>query len=141
MITRFQVTRVTVRRVLNQHKDLSRKGFNYVNPGNQSAPVSAEQWQEWRDYLEKEVGLDEITTACEYILSHDIPDWWGSYTLKHVAERWGRENGYSVYVSNGAVIVAAILCGFSILREENSPNCTFPEKDNDLFHRERKMVG
>ena len=94
-----------------------------------------------RDHLESQHGLLEINTAAEYILSHDIPDWWTSYTLKHQAEHWGRRNGYCGYVSNGAVIVAAILCGFTILRLENDPNCTFPKKDDDLFHRERRRIG
>jgi hypothetical protein len=37
-----------------------------------------------------------------------------SYHLKHVAEKWGRENGMEPYVTNGALIVAAAALGFAI---------------------------
>ena len=127
--------------MLNQHLDLTRNGFDHSDRHGNPIPGSLHLRQEWRDYLLSQNGLAEINTACEYILSHDIPDWWGSYALKHEAERWGQRNGYSGYVSNGAAIVAAILCGFTIRREENSPNCTFPGKDDELFHNERKRVG
>jgi hypothetical protein len=41
--------------------------------------------------------------------------YWGtSYGLKHEAERWGRSNGMSPYVSNGAFIKAAILAGYEV---------------------------
>jgi len=141
MITRSQVTGKTVGQVLNQYKELSRNGFDYVDHQNGPIPRSPHERQQWCDHLHSADGIGEITTACEYILSLDIPDWWTSYTLKHQAERWGRRNGYFGYVSNGAVIVAAILCGFTILRLDNDPNCMFPEKDNELFHRERRRIG
>lgn len=35
-----------------------------------------------------------------------------SYGLKHQCESWGRENGLEPYVSNGALIAAAIFLGF-----------------------------
>lgn len=34
--------------------------------------------------------------------------------MKHTAENWGRDNGLSPYVSNGAFIKAAILAGYEI---------------------------
>lgn len=141
MIIRSQVNPTAVTQVLNEHRDFSRNGFDFHDNLTGSEPNSAKERQEWRYQLLSPDGHAELNTACEYILSHDIPDWWGSYTLKHEVERWGRKNGYSDYISKGSVIIAAILCGFSILREENSPNCTFPEKDDDLFHRERQKVG
>ena len=42
--------------------------------------------------------------------------------LKHLAERWGRDNGLSSYVSNGELIVAAIYLGFSIREIPETPN-------------------
>jgi|GEM_PF-3152854 len=41
----------------------------------------------------------------------------GSYQLKHVAERWAGD-----YVSNGALILAAIHCGFVVTPDAASPN-------------------
>jgi hypothetical protein len=52
----------------------------------------------------------------------------GSYGLKHDAERWHasrrtQATGHT-YVSNGALIMAALIKGFAIKREdERSPNC------------------
>jgi len=132
---------MAIRKVLNQHPELSPDGYDKLNHPGLPTPGSSRLRQESRDHFLSQDGLSEINTACEYILSHDIPDWWTSYTLKHAAERWGQRNGYSGFVSNGAAIVAAILCGFTILLQEDFPNCTFPEKDDDLFHRERKRVG
>jgi hypothetical protein len=37
-----------------------------------------------------------------------------SYHLKHLAERWGRENGMQPYITNGELIVAAIYLGIKI---------------------------
>jgi hypothetical protein len=41
----------------------------------------------------------------------------GSYGLKHQAERWG-----GAYVSNGALIAAAIHLGFKVERVRGTPN-------------------
>jgi hypothetical protein len=46
-----------------------------------------------------------------------------SYTLKHDAERWGRANGMRPYVTNGALIAAAVALGYPIRHFGNgSPN-------------------
>lgn len=37
-----------------------------------------------------------------------------SYGWKHKAERWGKAAGLSPYVSNGAMIMAAHLCGVAV---------------------------
>lgn len=37
-----------------------------------------------------------------------------SYGLKHDAERWGRVNGMEPYVSNGALIAAAVALGLPV---------------------------
>lgn len=37
-----------------------------------------------------------------------------SYSLKHRAEHWGKDNGMEPYVSNGALIAAALLLGLAI---------------------------
>lgn len=61
----------------------------------------------------------EVETAAAWLdmCAHRIKTkwyWGSSYGLKHAAERWGRDNGMSPYVSNGAFIKAAILAGYEV---------------------------
>jgi hypothetical protein len=47
----------------------------------------------------------------------------GSYALKHQAEEWGMRNDMEHYVSNGALITAAIYLDFPVKRSgPSSPN-------------------
>jgi hypothetical protein len=77
-------------------------------------------------------GIAEIQAAADYLdqlkparvstaRSH------GSYGLKHDAERWHasrRTDGPHTYVSNGGLIMAALIKGLAIKRvDERSPNC------------------
>ena len=58
----------------------------------------------------------EIATAIECLSQLD-PTKTGrvdSYRLKHLAEEWGRRNDQSGYVSNGALIVAALAIGLVV---------------------------
>jgi hypothetical protein len=58
----------------------------------------------------QEIQPDQVATAIEF-LSMLAPTKTGrvdSYRLKHVAEDWGRHHELSRYVSNGALIVAAL---------------------------------
>lgn len=48
-----------------------------------------------------------------------------SYRLKHNAENWGAQNGLSTYVSNGAFILAALICGYEFRTRPGSLNCMF----------------
>jgi hypothetical protein len=45
-----------------------------------------------------------------------------SYGLKHLAERWGESVGQSAYVSNGALLVAAVYLDFVVRRRHDSLN-------------------
>jgi hypothetical protein len=46
-----------------------------------------------------------------------------SYHLKHLAERWGRENGVQPYIANGELIAAAVFVGLKIGAPfQNYPN-------------------
>lgn len=58
----------------------------------------------------------EVETALAYLsqLKPTKQPTCGSYYLKHRAERWGRYNGMEPYVSNGALIEAAIRLGLTI---------------------------
>ena len=44
----------------------------------------------------------------------------GSYGLKHTAEKWA-----GAYISNGALIAAALALGYEARRFPGSPNCSF----------------
>jgi hypothetical protein len=57
--------------------------------------------------FDEETGLLQIATAIEFLLTAAVTDV-TSYGAKSMAERWGRENGMAPYVSNGAMIVAAV---------------------------------
>lgn len=53
---------------------------------------------------------------------HKITRCYGSYSLKHIAERYAPGG----YISNGCLIAAAILAGYQYrLREDGSPNVCF----------------
>ena len=61
---------------------------------------------------------EEIATALAFLkqckpIKHPSR---GSYGLKHMAEDWGEAHGLAGYVSNGALIVAAVALGFPIRR-------------------------
>lgn len=64
----------------------------------------------------------EVETAAAWLnmCAHPLKTkwyWGSSYGLKHAAERWGRDNGMSPYVSNGAFIKAAILAGYEVKQD------------------------
>lgn len=57
----------------------------------------------------------------------------GSYGLKHDAERWGRAHGMAPYVSNGALIAAAVALGLPMRRHPgDSPNVGVGVSRQDL---------
>jgi hypothetical protein len=64
--------------------------------------------------------LEEVATAVAYLerLQRSLKRsrTCGSYSLKHRAEEWGEANGMSNYVSNGALLVAAVFLGFKVVQ-------------------------
>jgi hypothetical protein len=52
--------------------------------------------------------VDEIATAIMFLQLGPISGKHGSYTLKHYAENWGKLLGFSAYIPNGALILAAL---------------------------------
>lgn len=65
----------------------------------------------------------------------------GSYGLKHDAEQWGRVNGLEPYVSNGALIAAAVELGYPIWYRRGS-NAAIGVSKRDLRHiRETAPAG
>ena len=66
-----------------------------------------------RDYLLTEEAECQVATATAFLQQCvlTVTPRENSYHLKHVAEGWGRRHGYMPYVSNGALIVAALAGG------------------------------
>ena len=61
-------------------------------------------------------GIWQVVTAIEWLRDGNLRKHRGvgSYGLKHQAERWGREQGLSYYVSNGAMLIALHAFGKNI---------------------------
>jgi len=95
--------------VMSEWKDLTCWGFSRLG---------AEGFEKARAELRTE-GASYFLHAIDW-LGH-IPKRktvnYGSYGLKHQAERWARG-----YVSNGALIAAAIHLGFKVKRVPGTPN-------------------
>lgn len=63
-----------------------------------------------------------------------------SYHLKHVAETFGKINGGSPYVSNGALIATAIALGYVVeLSRHGGPNCAIGVSARDLAKIKRDL--
>lgn len=122
MSTPLRIVQATVRQILDDHPDLCANGWRYK--GSRHDPeIPEERFQQHRSALTTPDGIAQIEIACRYLRQFGPSPRSGSYGLKHDAEHWGREVGLAGYVSNGAAIVAAILCGYRIKRGRNSPNC------------------
>jgi hypothetical protein len=90
--------RKLIREAKKLYPDLDTRGI-----GPHSLPFS-------RDLeLDTVAGRYQVGTAVAFLHDHvrarKSPD---AYGLKHQAESWGRKNGFSPYVSTGAMIVAMI---------------------------------
>jgi hypothetical protein len=55
-----------------------------------------------------------------------------SYALKHVVENWARRNKCGGYVSNGALIIAALAVGLRIRPHRYGPNATIGLRREDI---------
>jgi hypothetical protein len=92
------------------------------------------------------VRADEIETAIAFLrrFKPTKRGTYNSYFLKHEAERWGRRNGMSAYVSNGALIAAALSLGLAIDEYLNcwptSPNAKIgiSKRDFNKYVREER---
>jgi hypothetical protein len=90
------------------------------------------------------IAMAEVETAIEFLAMLD-PTKTGrvdSYKVKHVAEDWGRCHDLSGYVSNGAVIAAALALGLAVEPcgppWAGSPNVMIGVSEKSL---RRKMIG
>jgi hypothetical protein len=87
--------------VLTAHSGLCAEGYSC-----RDAAYHAKE----RDYLRHPDGVDQVATALAFLrlCERTKTPRQGSYGLKHVAERWGEATDRAPYVSNGALIVAAL---------------------------------
>jgi hypothetical protein len=106
--------------------DLSITGFD-CSGISKINPIKTPAFAEGRARLYDFMHLEQIHTCIDY-LDHNNLSEWGSYGAKHDMERWGRAHGGVNYITNGCAIVAAVLAGYTIIREHDSPNCRFSKK-------------
>lgn len=79
-----------------------RFGANGLHPGRRSKPSPIQP--------------DQVTTAMAFLrmFTPTKRAYYSSYYLKHAAENWGSQVGLSAYVSNGALILAALMLGLVV---------------------------
>lgn len=105
------------------YSELTNFGFGVYRQRHLSPADRAEQFAAARDAF-KPVEVAMAITYLRQCRPIKTPHF-GSYGLKHDAERWCRANGVGPYpyVSNGALIAAAHYCGFPVLwRPDFGPN-------------------
>jgi hypothetical protein len=95
-------------------------GANGLYPGRRGAPSPIQP--------------DQVLTAMMFLRMFTP-----SYYLKHVAERWGAKVGLCSYVSNGALILAAMELGLVVRPCDDwpNPNCRIGISKRDL----RRITG
>lgn len=110
---------------LAQYPDLNANGFR----ASSKQLGYVDRHEEWREELRGKRSLKGVATSIAYVDEchrfgkSTVPNE-NSYSMKHAAERWGRVNGLSPYVSNGAFIAAAIFRRVPIeYKPEWGPNC------------------
>lgn len=118
---RESLTAFDILRVMTDEPDLSTYGFKFHSRDGWN---DGEKFAKYRALMETPDFERQVDTALDYIRVRGIGKH-GSYSLKHKAERHGAATGMSSYVSNGAAIVAAVIAGYAVRREPNSPNCGF----------------
>lgn len=130
-----------IRLVLAKQPQLTIFGFRPpfgTGIGEVDSIHTLDEFHQERDALLSTDGLDQVRAAIAFleqlrparIAAHASRS---SYGLKHSAEEWHRKQGRGRYIGNGALIVAALLKGFTIKRVEVlSPNCLVGVSDRDV---------
>ncbi|MFG3710850.1 hypothetical protein [Micromonospora sp. NPDC047730] len=108
-----KITLDDVDRILNEHPTLGEYGYNHPDAD------TAEELDISRRRLRRQVA--DIQSAYDWLLTlHPLPDgglWPTSYSLKHDGERSGKIG----YVTNGAMIVAALLAQLPMRLDPPNP--------------------
>lgn len=97
-----------VRAILAQHPTLTANGFDDANRPTKTNLL------DYRGLCEVQGALDYLDAGRRKTVAKQTSV--GSYTLKHQAEGWHRLHDREVYVSNGAMLVALMMRGFSLFR-------------------------
>lgn len=124
---------------MHQEPQLNANGFG-AGMYSRSAQERREQFAMWRAQLRGSAArIDEIR---EWLLQHVEPRQSintnaSSYHLKHLAEE-----DLGSYVSNGELIAAAIIAGYSYRRgADGSPNATFGMSARSISELRRRLRG
>jgi hypothetical protein len=98
-----------LRRAMRDYPTLCAEGFGVSNlaPGR---PREEREQHLHESRVHLAASAEEVATASAFLCRCDRTRTARvtSYRLKHAAESWGRLNGYAPYVSNGALLVAAL---------------------------------
>jgi len=130
-----------VRAALAEQPQLTVFGFrppNGTGSGNVDSIRTPDEFHRERDALLSTNGLEQIRAAIAFLEQLRparivVRTSRSSYGLKHSAEAWHRKRGHESYIGNGALIVAALIKGFPIKREDvRSPNCLVGADVRDL---------
>jgi len=97
-----------VRAILSQHPTLTASGFD-----DRHMPTKT-NLLDYRGLCEVQGALDYLDAGRRHTIAKQTSI--GSYTLKHQAEGWHRLHDREVYVSNGAMLIALLLRGYSLFR-------------------------
>lgn len=103
--------------LMSAHGDLSAYGWAFRNRYGWN---TGSEFERNRAQMLKADFERQVAVCLAWLLEHRIPRGAGSYGAKHRVE-----NDVGVYVSNGALITAALLAGYAVDRDFNSPNCGF----------------
>lgn len=124
---------------MHREPQLNVNGFG-AGMYSRSAQERREQFAMWRSQLRGSAArVDEIR---EWLVRHvdarqTVNANAGSYHLKHLAEE-----DLGSYVSNGELIAAAIIAGYSYRRKGNgSPNATFGMSARSITDLRRRLRG
>lgn len=111
----------TIRRIIDEHTQLSNFGFGVFAPYKKSPEQAATELAQSREEMFEQRSIDQFESCCNWLRSFpktkSINRRVTSYGLKHLAER------DIDYVTNGIFIAAAIAEGFRF--ERVGPNAVF----------------
>jgi hypothetical protein len=119
---------VEIRRERSEPLRFPRFGANGLYPGLRSEPSPIQP--------------DQVLTAMMFLrmFTPTKLTYYSSYFLKHAAENWGGKVGLCSYVSNGALILAALMLGLTVApydKEGWSPNAGIGISKRDF----RRITG
>lgn len=122
----YNKLRKQIKKVLRQHPYLCAEGYT-GGVFDDIDQLSAADLRESRDRLLSNWGVVQIDKARHFIKLFGVPqkDETDSRTLKSAIAHLGSQYGCYGYVSNGGAIVAALLCGITVVPDQHSTSCHF----------------